>query len=152
MGPAKFVALCFAVFAAFGAGYYYQGISDTEPFLAYAKSPVAEEECEVAGPPVVSANDYCAILTMPRTLVPFLERLKRNKLASDVVITPATIRQENGQITAVAKVSPKAEKTAGQVRSDEPQVQGSGQKRVEGPVLGALAVYFLAGSKKSGSP
>ena len=72
MGPVKFVGLCFLIFAAFGAGFYYKDISNAEPFLAYAKPAVSSEECKVPQAPAASPEDYCAILTMPRSFVPFL--------------------------------------------------------------------------------
>ena len=152
MGPARFVGLCFLIFAAFGAGYYYKDMSDAEPFLAYAKSTSAEEECEVPRTVTASADDYCAILTMPKSFVPFLERLKRNKLAKDVVITPAFIENENGRMTAVAKVDAAGEKADRTDQVNPAQTDQESVEKKDRSVFGALAVYFLAGSKRQESP
>ena len=152
MGPIRFVGLCFLIFAAFGAGYYYKGVSTTEPFLAYAKPSVSAEEYEVPPTLTASPDDYCAILTMPKSFIPFLERLKRNKLAKDVVITPATIESENGRLTAVAKTDSKSEKIAASRPEKQSQVDQKEEGKKDNSIFGALAVYFLAGSKRQESP
>lgn len=152
MGPAKFVGFCFLFFAAFGAGYYYRSLSDAEPFLAYARPVAVEEACEVPASATGPSADYCAILTMPRSLVPFLERLKRNRLAKGVVITPATVENVHGRMTAVAKTDPAGENFSGErgVRPEQTEIEKA--PRQDNSVMGALAVYFLAGSKRQGSP
>ena len=152
MGPVKFVGLCFLIFTAFGAGYYYNDMSTTEPFLAYAKPAVSDEECEVPQTLDTSPEDYCAILTMPKTFIPFLERLKRNKLAKDVVITPATIENENGRLTAVAKNTVAGEKIAATRQVKQAQINQKEDGNKDNSFIGALAVYFLAGSKQQESP
>ena len=152
MGPVKFVGLCFVIFAAFGAGYYYKDVSTTEPFLAYAKPAVSTEECKVPQNLAASPDDYCAILTMPKSFIPFLERLKRNKLAKDVVITPATIENENGRLTAVAKKDAESEKIAASGPDKQSQIDQKEEGTKDNSIFGALAVYFLAGSKRQESP
>ena len=152
MGPVKFVGLCFLMFAAFGAGFYYKDISSTEPFLAYAKPAVSDEECEVPQTLTASPEDYCAILTMPKSFIPFLERIKRNKLAKDVVITPATIETENGRLTAVAKKNAEGENFAASGQAKQAQIDQKTEEIKDNSVFGALAVYFLAGSKRQESP
>ena len=152
MGPVKFVGLCFLIFAAFGAGFYYKDISNAEPFLAYAKPAVSSEECKVPQTPAASPEDYCAILTMPRSFIPFLERLKRNKLAKDVVITPATIENENGRLTAVAKKNAEEANFAAAGQAKEAEINQTAEDTKDNSIFGALAVYFLAGSKRQESP
>jgi hypothetical protein len=151
MGPAKFVGFCFLLFAAFGAGYYYSNLTDAEPFLAYA-GPVAAETCEVPPTLTSSTSDYCAILTMPRSLLPFLERLKSNRLAKDVVITPATVENDNGRLTAVAKEDAEREKIAAGRNVRPAPAGGEKATQKDSSILGAMAVYFLAGSKRQESP
>jgi hypothetical protein len=152
MGPVKFVGFCFLVFAAFGAGYYSRDLSNAEPFLAYANTISPETACEVPASIPSPSAEYCAILTMPKSLVPFLERLKRNRLAKDVVITPATVENDQGRLTAVAKTDAEGENFAGD-RNPRPDQEGLNKEtRKDNSVLGALAVYFLAGSKHQESP
>jgi len=147
MGPYKFVGLCFLIFAAFGAGYYYKDIAGVEPFLAYAEAPAAEQDCAVPKTVSGSPQEYCAILTMPRSFIPFLERLKSNKLAKDVTITTARIENNNGRLTAVAEEAGEAEKFAGPAPENPSEVKDTSEDKPDNSVLGALAVYFLAGVK-----
>jgi len=151
MGPVKFVGFFFLLFAAFGTGYYYSNLSDAEPFLAYA-GPIAEETCELPPTLTGSSSDYCAILTMPKSLVPFMERLKRNRLAKGVVITPATVKNDNGRLTAVAKEDAEGENIAAGRNVQPDPAGGEKATQKDNSVLGAMAVYFLAGSKRQESP
>lgn len=151
MGPIKFVAFCFLIFAAFGAGYYYSDFSNDAPFVAYANPTANSNAYDLTGTASNASGEYCAILTMPKSYIPFLERLKRKKI-KDVVITPARIENDNGRLTAVAKETGQAENFAGQGPDDSIQTNDSSADKEEPSIFGALAVYFLAGSKQKQAP
>lgn len=151
MGPLKFIAFCFLIFAAFGAGYYYSDFSSGEPFVAYANPTANRTQYDLAGTTSNSSGEYCAILTMPKSYIPLLERLKRKKI-KDVVITPARIENGNGRLTAVAEETGQAENFAGLGSDDSIQTNDSSADKEEPSIFGALAVYFLAGSKQKQSP
>ena len=152
MGPVRYVAFGFVIFAAFGAGYYYNEFSTVVPFAAHAKVQEKAYRSDTAVSPVASEGDYCAILHVPKAYVPLIERFKRNKLAKEVTITPATIENENGRITAVAKNDAMEEKIARQGVGDASQDEWSSGDKKDNSIFGALAVYFLAGSKRQETP
>jgi hypothetical protein len=48
-----------------------------------------------------TADLYCGILLMPKSMVPALEQFTQSKLAKDINILPAKIEWNNGYMTAV---------------------------------------------------
>ena len=50
-----------------------------------------------------TADLYCGILLMPKSMVPALEQFAQSKLAKDINIVPAKIEWNNGCMTAIAQ-------------------------------------------------
>jgi len=155
MGPFRFVGFCFALFAAFGAGYYYNGIANHDTSLVYA-SPSHIGIAPRAGVEAGVSNEYCAILTMPRSYIPFLERFKNHQLARDIKITPAIMENDGGRVTVTPKDDAPQEPTGAEAANPEPAdsqetasaiADGSTPPPENASVFGAVAVYFLAGAR-----
>jgi hypothetical protein len=75
-----------------------------------------------------------------------------NRLAKDVVITPAAVENDNGRLTAVAKEDAEREKIAAGRNVRPAPAGGEKATQKDSSILGAMAVYFLAGSKRQESP
>jgi len=130
---------------------------ETKPLVSYHRPSIQNKTHgdTKAAQKMNSENAYAAIVLIPKSYLPALERFKRSNMGKLIQILPAKLEWRDGEMTAVMKnhkgnsgikIEPKKEVSTA---SDTPAETRPAEKRNK--ILGAGLLYLLAGINKAKS-